>query len=70
MSNSNAQKGEKIPREEPIFPNGSSSVTIRIVCDRDPVIMIVESRFSVELGAHVDRDHDHLLREFMEASDE
>jgi len=69
------EKFERAERREapggnPIVPSGSSSAIIRIVCESDPVIMIVGSRYSIERGARVDRDHDHLLREFMRASDE
>jgi hypothetical protein len=36
----------------------------------DDLTIFVEVRHSAGTGARVDRDHDYLLREFMEGSDE
>jgi hypothetical protein len=54
----------------PIVRWENTSVQTKITLDSGRVTIIVTVRVPHELGARVDRDHDHLLREFAEARDD
>jgi hypothetical protein len=54
----------------PIVYRVNTSVQTSTSLESGGVTIIVTVRVPHELGARVDRDHDHLLREFMTASDE
>lgn len=70
MSKRNMPKGRKTVLWDLVVPGGIARSTIRVVLESDGENVTAEGQVSIELGPRVDRDHDHLLREFMEASDE
>jgi hypothetical protein len=66
MSKSNKTRGEKVAGWAAIVPSGVPGTRIRIVWE---VVVVVDGQTSIERRRRIDRDHDHLLREFMQASD-
>jgi hypothetical protein len=57
-------------RKEPVPRAGNSEIRIVTRVESDALTIVVEVRHSTGSGARIDLDHDHLLREFMEGSDE
>ena len=70
MDKSNAQNREEAAVvADLIVPSTTSFVRILVLSEGNHLTSITV-RHSTGTGARVDRDHDHLLREFMEARDE
>ena len=67
MSKSKTPNGEKLDLRDRIVQAGVSSFQIRTRSERGNLTIIVRVEVSRERKVLVDRDHDHLLREFMEA---
>ena len=67
MSKSKTPNGEKFDLQDRIVQAGVSSFQIRTRSERGNLTSIVRVEVSGERKLLVDRDHDHLLREFMEA---
>jgi hypothetical protein len=70
MSNSNAPKGKKTALRGLVVLGGLAPFRTRIVLESDGQNITAEGQISIERVPNVDRDHDHLLREFFEGHDE
>lgn len=56
--------------KEPVLRTGNSEIRIVARVESDALTIVVEVQHSTGTDARVDRDHDHLLREFMGGHDE
>jgi len=71
MYKSNTQKRQEAAVvADLIVPGSTSIVRILVSSEGNHLTSSITVRHSTGTGARVDRDHDHLLREFMEARDE
>jgi hypothetical protein len=70
MYKSNIQKREEAAVVADLIVPGSISFVRILVLSEGNQPTSVTVRHSTATGARVERDHDHLLREFMEGSDE
>jgi hypothetical protein len=70
MDKSNTQNREEATVAADLIVPGTSSIVRILVSSESNHLTSVTVRHSTSSGARVDRDHDHLLREFMETRDE
>jgi hypothetical protein len=70
MSNCKTPKSDRVTVEDRIVLGRTPVAGIQMIFEVNSQSMIVEGRISITPAASVDRDHDYLLREFIEASDE
>jgi hypothetical protein len=70
MDKSNTQNREEVTVVADLIVPGTSSIVRILVLSEGNHLTSITVRHSIGAGPCVDRDHDHLLREFMEAQDE